>query len=187
MVDFEELLALAQHEKQSFGRSIDTQLYRTERGILAICRMHDYYHDLELCLLIDEKELIIKEIEGRMVRIPYPTCQLATETLGRAKGIALMQKGILRKIKKAIGKEVGCTHFFEMIESTLRALFAEVFDDRWKEYSKRLTQEERHQMGIRHPLLRNTCITFNEKFEDQKIFERGYEKIKDLLERDGKV
>ncbi len=185
-MNIEELLALAQHEKQKFGRSIDTQIYRTKKGILTICRMHDYYHDMELCMLIDEKELILKEIEGRMVRIPYPTCQLALKTLSRVKGERLMQKGILRLLKKKIGKEEGCTHFFEMIESTLRALFTEFFDDRWKEYSKRLSQEERHQMGIRHPLLRNTCITFNERFEDEKIFNSGYSKIKDLIEKEKK-
>jgi hypothetical protein len=74
-VTYEEIRGLAKHRKQAFGRIVKCEMYRLEDGrSLALTRMHDDFHDMNLAILLDDGYRI-EEIAGTMDRIPYPRCE----------------------------------------------------------------------------------------------------------------
>lgn len=173
---FHQLLNLAKHNKQTFGREIKCETYRVEGKILAITNMHDDFHDIRLALFVGEN-LTIQNLAISMERIPYMICENSTKTYDEVKGLYIFQKGILKEIRNKIKREEGCTHIFEMMESTLRALFAEVSSNMGERYRERLELDEARQLGIQNPLLKNTCIAFDEKGKDEQILDKAITKL----------
>src|SRR5574339_382870 len=94
---------LAKHHKQAFGRIVKNEIYRLEDGrVLAVTRLHDDYHDMDLAILLSDT-FRIEEIAGRMDRIPYPCCETKPlEVLSRLKGLAVMERGGMKRVRERI-------------------------------------------------------------------------------------
>lgn len=170
---------LAKYQKQTFGRTYTTDVYKPQEGLVAITRMHDSYHDMQLAILVDKKSLTIRKIAAKMDRHPYPLCQAAVLKLQGLVGLFIFEKGILRHVKVTIPKSEGCTHLYELVETTLRSLFAAV-SSIYGEKNVRgieLNLEERRQLGIQNPVLRNSCHVFNERGADQSVFDAAAKKL----------
>ncbi|MFZ2223486.1 MAG: hypothetical protein WAV26_02230, partial [Candidatus Deferrimicrobium sp.] len=61
---------MAKHHRQSFGRILKCEMYKLENGrLLAITRLHDDFHDMNLAILLSD-DYRIEEIAGKMDRIP---------------------------------------------------------------------------------------------------------------------
>ena len=151
-MDYEAIKSLAKHHKQVFGRIVKCEMYKLEgEKILALTRMHDDYHDMNLALLLDGSYRIEK-IAGKMDRIPYPCCEeKPLAMLSELVGIAVLERGGLKKVKERIPREAGCSHVYEMIESTFRAIFVgsySIIDQNWNGVLS-LDLEEHRQLGIR--------------------------------------
>jgi hypothetical protein len=174
---FEGLRALARHHRQSFGRHISCEVYRTDEGILAITRMHDDFHDMELALLVDFEQLTILAAHARMERIPFGTCFEAIPALTSLEGLCIFQPGVLKEARARMPREAGCTHLGEMFESTLRALFAHIASHGRVRLRDHLSLEERRQLNIAHKTLRGTCRTFRASDEDPQILEQARERV----------
>jgi hypothetical protein len=123
-VTYSEIVDLARHRKQKFGRSVSVEVYKADHDIVAITRLHDDYHDMGLAFLIDGRSLVLKGLDGRMDRIPYSVCEQGLSTLRSLVGTPLFQRGILKVFRARVPRDKACTHMTEMIESSLRALFA---------------------------------------------------------------
>jgi hypothetical protein len=180
--DYEAIKGLAKHHKQVFGRIVKCEMYKLDEGkILALTRMHDDYHDLNLALLLDDAYRIV-EIAGKMDRIPYPCCEeKPLEMLSGLAGISVLERGGLKKVKERIPRNVGCTHVYEMLESTFRAIFVgsySIVDQQWNGVLS-LDLEENRQMGLRSPILADTCYAFNRASADDDVQKHALEKIEE--------
>ena len=93
-MDYEAIKNLAKHHKQVFGRIVKCEMYKLEgEKILALTRMHDDYHDMNLAILLDGSYRIEK-IAGKMDRIPYPCCEeKPLAMLSELVGIAVLERG----------------------------------------------------------------------------------------------
>jgi len=181
-MDFETITALAKHHKQIFGRIVKCEMYRLEDGrVLAITRLHDDYHDINLGILLSDA-YAIEEIAGKMDRIPYPCCEgRPLEMLSALKGIAVLERGVMRKVKERIPRNQGCTHLQEMIEASFRAIFVGSYSilHRGWEGVLDLELEENRQLGIRSPVLADSCYAFHRESADAEILERAQKKVGD--------
>ncbi len=179
-MDYEAIKGLAKHHKQVFGRIVKCEMYKIEDGrILALSRMHDDYHDMNLAILLDSAYRV-EEIGGKMDRIPYPCCEKKPlEMLSALKGIAVMERGGLKKVKAAIPRNLGCTHIYEMIESAFRAIFVgsySIHGQKWEGILD-LDLEENRQLGLRSPVLADTCFAFNLGTVDERVLENARRKV----------
>ena len=179
-MDYEAIKNLAKHHKQVFGRIVKCEMYKLEgEKILALTRMHDDYHDMNLALLLDSSYRIEK-IAGKMDRIPYPCCEeKPLAMLSELVGIAVLERGGLKKVKERIPREAGCSHVYEMIESTFRAIFVgsySIIDQNWNGVLS-LDLEEHRQLGIRSPILADTCYAFHRESADEEIVRSALRKV----------
>jgi hypothetical protein len=181
-MDYDAITALAKHHKQVFGRIVKCEMYTMEDGkVLALSRMHDDYHDMNLAILLDGG-FRIEEIGGKMDRIPYPCCEKRPlEMLSALKGIAVLERGGLSKVKERIPRNLGCTHVYEMIESTFRAVFVgsySIHGQKW-EGVLALDMEENRQIGLQSPALADTCYAFNRESADEEVLARARRKVEE--------
>jgi hypothetical protein len=181
-MDYEAIKNLAKHHKQVFGRIVKCEMYKLEgERILALTRMHDDYHDMNLAILLDGSYRIEK-IAGKMDRIPYPCCEeKPLAMLSELVGIAVLERGGVRKVKERIPRNAGCSHVYEMIESTFRAIFAgsySIVDRNWNGVLS-LDLEEHRQLGVRSPILADTCHAFNRASADEGILRGALRKVEE--------
>jgi hypothetical protein len=181
-MDYEAIKSLAKHHKQAFGRIVKCEMYKLEgEKILALTRMHDDYHDMNLALLLDDSYRIEK-IAGKMDRIPYPCCEeKPLAMLSELVGIAVLERGGLKKVKERIPREAGCSHVYEMIESTFRAIFVgsySIIDQNWNGVLS-LDLEEHRQLGVRSPILADTCYAFHRESADEEIVRSALRKVEE--------
>jgi hypothetical protein len=181
-MDYEAIKGLAKHHKQVFGRIVKCEMYKLEDGkILALTRMHDDYHDMNLAILLNNS-YAIEEIAGKMDRIPYPCCEEnPLSVLAALKGISVLTRGGVKKVKERVPRNAGCTHVYEMIESTFRAIFVgsyRIVDQSWDGVLS-LDMEEHRQMSLHSPVLADTCYAFNRASADEKILARALEKVEE--------
>ena len=179
-MDYEAIKSLAKHHKQVFGRIVKCEMYKLEgEKILTLTRMHDDYHDMNLAFLLDGSYRIEK-IAGKMDRIPYPCCEeKPLAMLSELVGIAVLERGGFKKVKERIPREAGCSHVYEMIESTFRAIFVgsySIIDQNWNGVLS-LDLEEHRQLGIRSPILADTCYAFHRESADEEIVRSALRKV----------
>ncbi|KRT73738.1 MAG: hypothetical protein XU12_C0007G0062 [Deltaproteobacteria bacterium CSP1-8] len=185
-MDYEGIKGLAKHHKQAFGRIVKCEMYQLEKGkILALTRMHDDYHDMNLAILLDDSYRI-EEIGGKMDRIPYPCCEeKPLAMLSDLTGISVLERGGLKKVKERIPRNAGCSHVYEMIESTFRAIFVgsySIVDRNWNGVLS-LDLEEHRQLGLASPILADTCYAFNRASADEEILQRSRRKVEEAKKK----
>ena len=185
-MEYEAITGLAKHHKQVFGRIVKCEMYKLEDGkVLALTRMHDDYHDMNLAILLDDAYRI-EEIAGKMDRIPYPCCEeKPLSMLPELKGISVLARGGLRQVKQRVPRNAGCTHVYEMIESTFRAIFVgsySIVGQKW-EGVLTLDLEENRQMGLASPILADTCYAFNLASADEEVLKRARKKVEEAKKK----
>ncbi len=181
-MDYEEIRGLAKHHKQVFGRIVKCEMYKLEEGkMLAVTRMHDDYHDMNLAILLDDAGRI-EEIGGTMDRIPYPCCEdLPLKRLSALKGVGVLERGGIRKIRERIPRNEGCTHVYEMLESTFRAIFVgnySILGAKWEGILS-LDLEEHRQLSLQLPVLADSCFAFNLASADPAVLESARRKVEE--------
>ena len=80
---------------------------------------------------------------------------------------------------------MGCTHVYEMIESTFRAIFVgshTILYGEWEELLD-LCPEEHRQLGLQSPILAESCYAFNHETADPEMFRRAQEKLGEAQRR----
>lgn len=185
-MDYETITGLAKHHKQVFGRIVNCEMYKMEDGkMLALSRMHDDFHDMNLAILLDDK-YVIEAIGGKMDRIPHPCCEKKPlEMLSSLKGIGVLERGSLKKVKERIPRNLGCTHVYEMIESTFRAVFVGSYSIHGKKWEGvlALDPEENRQLGLQSPVLADTCYAFHRESVDPAVLARARKKVEEARKK----
>lgn len=185
-MDYDAITGLAKHHKQVFGRIVNCEMYKLEDGrLLALSRMHDDFHDMNVAILLDDKYRI-EEIGGRMDRIPHPCCEeKPLEMLATLKGIGVLERGSLKKVKERIPRNLGCTHVYEMIESTFRAVFVGSYSLHGKKWEGvlALDPEENRQLGLQSPVLADTCYAFHRDSVDPEVLARAQKKVEEARKK----
>ena len=185
-MNYDAITGLAKHHKQVFGRIVNCEMYKLEDGkLLALSRMHDDFHDMNLAILLDD-EYRISEIGGKMDRIPHPCCEKKPlEMLSSLKGIGVLERGSLKEVKARIPRNLGCTHVYEMIESTFRAVFVgsyRIHGLKW-EGVLALDPEENRQLGLQSPVLADTCYAFHRDSVVQEVLDRARKKVEEARKK----
>jgi hypothetical protein len=99
--------------------------------------------------------------------------------LSSLKGIGVLERGGLKKVKERIPRNLGCTHVYEMIESTFRSIFVgsySIHGQKW-EGVLALDLEENRQLGLQSPVLVDTCYAFNRESVDGEVLARARRKV----------
>lgn len=155
-----ELRNLALFQKQTFRRSVTSEVYLTEEGALAVCRLLDNYHDMEMAVLVDRDTYEIKDIAASMYRYPFESCVLSWDTYKRLIGLKVMGGGVLHQVHQLIPRIDGCSHLYAALEACLRALFIGAGYEDIENDEKFKTRDDTLVYLRQMPLTKNTCVSF---------------------------
>jgi len=176
-MNYKEVLNLVKHQQQLISRSVTVDIYLVDKKVIVIAKMHDDYHDMRLATIFKKGIFKIVDIAVEMERTPYPICFDSTEIYKDLIGISAFEKGVLKKIRTIIKRKMGCTHITEMLESTLRALFASLESIDGSIFKKGVNKEEHRQLVMHLPGMKNTCLAFNEDYYDENLLKSAREKL----------
>ena len=180
-MNYEEILNQVRHSQQSMNRTLSVDIFTIDnkKKVVTVCKMHDDYHDLKLAIIFKKNSFTIEEIAPKMSRTPYSICLNSTEAYKSLIGISAFEKGVLKKIKTIVKRNIACTHITEMIEVSFRALFASLENLDGSLFDKGVSSEEHRQLIMNFPGMINTCIAFNENDKDKNILKQAREKLKE--------
>lgn len=178
---FAELRALARHRNVDFVRDIHSEVTALpDDEVLVVTRLVDEYHDMSVALLLD-RDLVIRDFGAEMARIPYPVCAEAGRAYDGIIGLYIFQRGILREIRQRVERTAGCTHYTELLEASIRALFAGLYNIRdGLDVGEHLDLEERRQLNILRPMLGDTCRSFRRSDTDRERVDVALERLEKL-------
>lgn len=155
-----ELRSLALFHRKTFHRNVSTEVYLTEEGALAVCKLVDNYHDMELAMLVDPVSYEVKDIAATMHRYPFETCVLSFESYKRLIGLKIMGGGVLHKVHQLIPRVDGCSHLYTALEACLRGLFIGAGYEEVLEKGRTRSRSEQQVYLKQLPLTRDTCVSF---------------------------
>jgi hypothetical protein len=99
-----------------FHRSKQSRVEWDEAGglFVATVDMLDRFHDMGVRVVFSYPDLVIRSVEPRMDKTPYPVCP---DALARAAGCVGMkvQAGLQLMMNRAIGGPEGCTHVTQLV------------------------------------------------------------------------
>lgn len=178
-MNYEQLRELARHRRVSFVRDLKSEVTALDDGgILVVTRLLDEHHDIATIMLINS-ELCIAEFAAHMERMPYPVCRETERAYDKLKGLYIFKRGITKEIRSAVDRTEGCTHVTELIEASLRALFAGLYNVRRQgDLGKVISREESRQLNILRPVLGDTCRSFRRADADERIVHIALDKIR---------
>jgi len=155
-----ELRELALYQKQTFQRTVTTEVYLTDEGALSVCKLLDNYHDMEMAVLVDRKSYEIKDIAATMNRHPFEDCVSSFDSYKRLVGIRVMGGGVMHRIHQLIPRVDGCSHLYTALEACLRALFIGAGYEEIEDMAKTRERKERQIFLRKFPLTKDTCVSF---------------------------
>ncbi len=178
---FDILKARSRHQRVKFIRDIKSEVARLDNDeIMVITRLLDEHHDMSVVMLVGA-DLVIHDIACKMERMPYPVCPETESAYEGIKGLMIFQRGIIREIRARVKRTAGCTHFTELIEASLRALFAGLYSvKRDEELAAVITNEQKRQMNLRRPVLTDSCRSFRGADRNDDIYDVAVDKIREL-------
>ncbi len=178
-MNYNEILNIIKHKQQVMSRNVTVDIYLVDKKVITIAKMHDDYHDMKLATIFKKGTYKIVDIDAQMERTPYPICWNSTEIYKDLIGISAFEKGVLKKIRTIISRRSACTHITEMLEATLRSLFASLESLEGALFKKGLTPLEHQQVVMQLPGLKNSCLAFNEENLDEKLLKQGQDKLRE--------
>lgn len=176
---FDSLRREAQLSRVAFVRDIKSEVTALENNrVMVLTRLLDEWHDISCVLVVDES-LHITDVAARMDRMPHDMCAEAEVAYDNLVGLYIFQRGIIKEIRERVERTEGCTHITEVVEASLRALFAGLYKVRSKaDLSNVLDKEDRRQLNILRPVLADTCRSFRKADADQDRVFLALEKIR---------
>lgn len=123
----------------------------------------DLSHNIHATLKINLNTQEIVDAEAKMMRVPFSQCYHAENNLKKLIGLKV-QRGINKQIAMIVGRNEGCTHIVEMLQSAVRfgAAMLIAKSAGYESYGEgeKLTEEERIARSM--PVLKNTCVVFKD-------------------------
>jgi DUF2889 family protein len=99
-----------------FHRSKQSRVEWDEAGSAFVVRidMVDRFHDMGVRVVFSYPDLVIRTIEPRMDRTPYPVCPTALVRAAECVGMKV-QAGLQLMMNRSIGGAEGCTHVTQLV------------------------------------------------------------------------
>lgn len=87
---------------------------QADRTFVVRIDMVDRFHDMGVRVVFSFPDLVIREIQPRMDRTPYPVCPSALARAAECVGMKV-QAGLQLMLNRSIGGAEGCTHITQLI------------------------------------------------------------------------
>lgn len=97
-----------------YNRKKDVNIYLTDFGLTVVAVMEDRVHKMEVELDIELPKMVIRDIRGKMPRIPREECKKAIPALQKAVGLTI-KRGLSVKMEETIGGSIGCSHMTNLV------------------------------------------------------------------------
>lgn len=105
-----------------YKRSIEIEVEVVHKvGYRSHAVFQDHNHHLELMMLFQVGTGLVLEAEAKLVRAPFPECQLGIESIQNLIGFPAVSFKSSREIFKLIAGPQGCTHLAEMVVESVKA------------------------------------------------------------------
>jgi hypothetical protein len=122
-----------------FNRVKSATVIEQEDGIVLVKAFFiDTFHEINLELKVNIKEMLVVSAQADMVRTPHPDCPNAGTEVEKLSGIRI-GPGARKAILKAVGHANGCTHLADLALDAFKA----VIQANFKIQKQQMTQEER--------------------------------------------
>lgn len=161
-----------------FLRSIERWFFRRGRRI----------HEMEVELDISFPDMFIRDIRGKMIKIPREECRNSLPTLRRAIGLEI-KKGLTLKMEERIGGNIGCAHLTNLVmqacHSSVQGQYAK-FVEGFSDILDEMSPVERTKAFITlRPQMIDSCAAYqrDSKLVSDAIKLPETEKIGKLLDR----
>lgn len=145
-----------------FERNINIKLIPVEaENFILDVSLLDLSHSIHASLKINSETQEIIDAEVKMMRVPFSLCHKAEVNIKNLIGLKI-QRGINKEIAMRVGRNEGCTHLVEMLQSAVR-FGSTMFIAKAAGYSslgksEGLSEEERINRSM--AVLKNTCVVF---------------------------
>lgn len=161
-----------------FLRSIKRRLLKTGRRI----------HEMEVELDISFPDMVIRDIRGKMIKIPREECRKSLSALRRAVGLEI-KKGLTLKMEERIGGNIGCAHLTNLVmqacQSSVQGQYAK-FVERFSDILDEMSPIERTKAFITlRPQMIDSCAAYqrDSKLVSEAMKHPETEKIGILIDR----
>ena len=120
----------------------------------------DLNHNMRVEIRVRIKDRAIVDADAQMVKTPFAVCHRTAAFMKNLVGLKI-ERGILRKVSKLLGRSEGCTHIYELSVEAVRLssnvlLGFEVGDEEWRH--RKLPDDEFIERA--KGFLANSCLPF---------------------------
>ncbi len=153
-----------------YRRTIDIEVEMIHKvGYRSRTVFQDHNHHLELTMLFQVGTGIVLEVEAKLIRAPFPECQLGIEAVKNLIGFPAVSFKSSKEIFNLTAGPTGCTHLAEMVVESVKARLQAADYQRPDWIDPDLT-EKRHQMWENN--WANTCIHYTDPYWKPHVIEK---------------
>lgn len=138
-----------------FNRTKNCSVKQLDNDFLAQATFLDTSHELVMEIVVEASELIIKEINLHIIRIPHEECRQIQGKIKSLKGVAI-KSGLTQLAKEKLGGPGGCAHVTDLFLEGAKALIQGRYHWRF------LNMDEEEWNNIHSQELRGTCYHFSQ-------------------------
>lgn len=149
-----------------FHRTIESRVNwdQTQSAFIVHIDMADAFHDMGVKVVFSYPELVIREVEPRMDRTPYPVCPTALSRASACVGLRV-QAGLQLLMNRTIGGSEGCRHVTQLMldacNAAVQGLLA-IQSAQGAQLARRIPADEKISfMEGRGLSLRDSCTAYS--------------------------
>lgn len=147
--------------KKIYERNLNSSVCANDKGELIIkASLLDLNHSMRVTITVDTKTDLIVEASADITKAPLTICQKTLDRVQSIVGLKL-ERGINKRLAKALGGPCGCTHLYELALNAVRLSFNIKLgrEFNWDEWVSRTLDEDKFIENAR-PHLENSCLPF---------------------------
>ena len=103
-----------------FQRYQTVSVQKASQGYVARGELSDHLYGMTLKVAVNEN-LVVTRIEGEMIRYTTSSCPRGLQSLPKAEGLDLSEKGVESIIRKEVGRP-GCRHLATLLVTLSRCI-----------------------------------------------------------------
>ena len=149
-----------------YNRKKDVDIFLTDFGLTVVAWMGDRAHEMEVELDVELPSMVIKDIRGKMIRIPRKVCAGALPTLKQAVGMTI-KRGLSVMMEETIGGKIGCSHLTNLVMEACYCSFQGVYSKSLEiagDILEEMTDVERMSAFITlRPQMIDSCVAYTEE------------------------
>ncbi len=149
-----------------YNRKKDVNIFLTDFGLTVVAKMGDRAHEMEVELDVELPSMVIKDIRGKMIRIPRKICAGALPTLKQAVGMTI-KRGLSVKMEETIGGKAGCSHLTNLVMEACYCSFQGVYTKSVEvagDIMDEMTDAEMMRAFITlRPQMVDSCVAYSEE------------------------